>query len=352
MAVAFANASLVAMSLLLAACTTPPEQQAKPVVQLPPAELPAVPTQDELVLRSIVLMQSRLYRVAAPLLVNNAELCKSHARHLLGFAARNRYSYSLAYQAVAQKAIRLGDRLQVMDVLAGSGAARAGVLPGDVLLAVEGKPLPEGEQAERLTASILAPMVNGRAAINLTVQRLGRDTMLHVPLTRSCAFGIELGNTDHLVALSDGHRILVSRGMVQFAGTDEELAYVLAKEIAQNVLARRKSRETGAAIGDLIDNLTRIHPDLHMVNSAGGLKAMPHKQEAQADRLAFYLLARAGYGLDGVVPFVRKLAAEPNGAGHHHYGVLHPVTPSRIAAMDKSAKEVIARQGRSMALLP
>lgn len=344
----------MALSLLLAACTTAPssDQQTRPIVPTLPAELPAVPTQDELALRSIVLQQGRLYRVAAPLLVNNAELCKAHARYLLGFAARNRYSYSSAYQPAAQKVLRLGDKLQVMDVLAGSGAAKAGVLPRDVLLSVEDKPFPEGENADRQTAAVLAPLVAGRSALKLKVQRNGRDMLLHVPLTHTCAFGMELGNTDNIVTFSDGYRILVSRGMMQFAGSDEELAYVLAREIAHNVLSHRKGQEPGAAIGSLIDNLTRIHPDLNMMNSTDGLTPMPQKQDAQADRLAIYMLARAGYNLDGIVPLAHRLASNQPSAARHSYGAMHPVTPFRIAAMERTLKEVRAKQARGTALLP
>ncbi len=340
------------MPLLLAACaTTPPaDKPVKPIVSMPPAELPAVPTQDELTLRSIVLLQDRLYRVAAPLLVNNADLCKAHARPLLGFSARNRYSYASAYQPAARKVLRLGDKLQVMDVLGGSGAAKAGVRSGDVLLSIDNTPFPEGEQAERQTAAVLAPLVNGRSAVSLTVQRNGRDAMLHVPLTYACAFGMELGNTDNVVAFSDGYRILVSRGMLQFAATDDELAYVLAREMAHNVLFPRKGPTAGAAVGSLIDNLTRVHPDLNMMNSTGAMTPMPQKLDVQADRLAVYLLARAGYNLDGIVPFSRRIAQPP--AARYGYGVMHPVTPYRIAAMERAVKEIRAKQARGTTLLP
>ncbi|MGZ3254903.1 MAG: peptidase M48, partial [Burkholderiaceae bacterium] len=45
-------------------------------------------------LQSLVTQQDRLDRVAAPLLVNNPEICKDNARNLLGFTAKNKYSYS------------------------------------------------------------------------------------------------------------------------------------------------------------------------------------------------------------------------------------------------------------------
>ena len=45
-------------------------------------------------LASHVARQERLYRIAAPLLVKNALLCRTNSRALLGFTAKNRMSYS------------------------------------------------------------------------------------------------------------------------------------------------------------------------------------------------------------------------------------------------------------------
>ena len=47
--------------------------------------------QEELV--KMVALQDRLSKVSAPLLINNADLCKTYARNLLGFTAQNKYSY-------------------------------------------------------------------------------------------------------------------------------------------------------------------------------------------------------------------------------------------------------------------
>ena len=74
-------------------------------------------------------LQDRLYSVAAPLLIHNAELCKNQARNLLGFTAKNRYSYPGEYNEAAHVAFGMGERLQVTGVLAGSGAARPACRP-------------------------------------------------------------------------------------------------------------------------------------------------------------------------------------------------------------------------------
>src|SRR5690606_35733170 len=78
-------------------------------------------------LRLLVSGQERLYRVAAPLLVKNVELCRDHARNLLGFSAKNRYSYGDSLSQTARELYGLGEALQVVSMLQESGAAQAGL---------------------------------------------------------------------------------------------------------------------------------------------------------------------------------------------------------------------------------
>lgn len=54
---------------------------------------------------------------------------------------QNRWSYPGDYNEAAHVAFGMDERLQVTSVLAGSGAAKAGLQTGDVLLAAAGKPL-------------------------------------------------------------------------------------------------------------------------------------------------------------------------------------------------------------------
>ena len=124
-----ASPLLVACVALLSACTTPTTQVSGPFNEVPAPDAPA-PTaqqkaaQEELV--KMVALQDRLSKVSAPLLINNADLCKTYARNLLGFTAQNKYSYPGVYADAAQAALGYGEQMQVSGVLPGSGAARAG----------------------------------------------------------------------------------------------------------------------------------------------------------------------------------------------------------------------------------
>jgi hypothetical protein len=346
----------LSVTLLLDGCQTAGPIQPPSAVMVAPVPvapvLPPISTAEQTTLRNWVGLQDRLYHVAAPLLSNNTELCKGNARNLLGFSAKNRYSFSDDFADAAQQMFGLDERLQVMDVLPNSGAAKAGMRRGDILLSVEDKTLPSGVNATRQAAAILGPLVNGKGSVRLNILRGGRPMNVTVPLTNACAFGIELGNSDATAAYSDGRRVLVTRGMLKFARADEELAYVLAREMAHNILGHPQKQRTIVATDSMIDNLIRMHPEKGSLQGSGGIKPMPAELDAAADNLAVYLLARAGYGIDNAPAFWQKLAFEYPANIANGYTALHPSTAARLAALTKASAAVKQKQADKKPLLP
>jgi hypothetical protein len=334
-------------ALALAACTTTgPSRPGQPFGGI------LTSSEDQSALRNLVTQQDRLYRVAGPLLVTNPDLCRASARNLLGFVAKNKYSYSADLADAAQSMFGLDERLQVTGILQGSGAARAGIRKGDRLVAVETSPLPQGPNAERHAAALLAPLVNGRSAIKITVLRNDANMELNVPLTRACAYGVELGNADNVNAYNDGRRVLVTRGMLGFVRSDEELAYVLAREMAHNALQHAAKQNMSGTVGDIIDNLTRMHPDLTTMAGSSGVKATSQELDAAADTLALYMVARAGYGIDGARQFWERLATQYPASVLNGYTAIHPATGFRLAAIAKGTQDVKAKQAAGKPLLP
>jgi beta-barrel assembly-enhancing protease len=359
-------ASLLLASVLIACASVPPadvpdapEAAGAPPTPSAPAvaepvvvPVPVASTTDIRTLETLVAAQDRLYRVAAPLLVNNAELCRNHSRNLLGFTAKNRYSYSSDLVDAAQVVLGVDERLRVTAVLSGSGAARAGIQRGDILVSVEGKGFPPGEHAERQTAALLAPLVAERKRLKLEVLRGSAMKTLDVPLTRACAFSIEFGNTDLVNAYGDGQRVLLTRGMLGAVRGDEELAFVLAKEISHNILAHAARLNQGANTGAIIDNLVRIQPDMTSMVGLSGLRPLPPDLDAAADRLSFYLLARAGYEPERAIPFWRRMAADYPASMLNTYTALHPSTERRVAAMERALRDIRSKRAAKKPLTP
>lgn len=311
----------------------------------------AVPTAEQTALRGMIAMQDRLYKVAAPLLTANTPLCKGNARYLLGFTAKNKYSYSRVMAPAAQS-LGFDDRLQVTDVLPGSGAANNDVKRGDYLVSAGGRPIPEGENAERLTATVLAPLVAGKTPVKLGLQRGGTQMAVTVPLTLACSFSIELGNVDTVNAYSDGRRVLVTRGMMNFAQTDEELAYLIARELGHNALSHPGRQKMVKTIGDVIDNLMRVTPDTTTLAGTAGILPYGQDMDAAADTLALYMLVRAGYSIDNAPNFWRRLATQYPASMPNSYTAIHPSTAYRLAMIGKVTQIINAKKAAGKPLLP
>lgn len=347
----------VTAAALLGACTTPtpnvanqPSQSASApaVIRRPP---PPSLSPEQIALRTLTQQQDRLYNVAAPLLTNNTALCRGNARNLLGFTAKNKYSYPAEFANVAQS-FGFDERLQVTGVLPGSGADKSGVRRGDILLAVANKPLLQGPDAERQAAALLGPLMAGRAPIKLSLLRNNMQQNLIVPLTLACAFNIELGNADNVNAYADGRRVLITRGMINFVKSDEELAYLIAKEMAHNSLGHAIRQRMVATMGSVIDNLMRAHPDVVATAGSGGIRPYPQDLDAAADNLALYMLLRSGYRIDDYSAFWQRVADQypaniPNG-----YTALHPATAYRMTMIDKSIQTLKTKQTTGAPLTP
>jgi len=346
--------------LVLSACETlPPATTATPTAPATPvATAPAAPVITPRVaaaadaLTKMAAMQERLYRVAAPLLINNAELCKGQARNLLGFTARNRYWYPGDYNEGAQVAFGMGERLQVTGVLAGSGAARAGLRRGDELISAGGKPLPTGPNASGAAGAVFGPLVAASATLPMVIERDDKNRQLAIPVTRACGFAIELGNADNVNSYADGQRVMVTRGMVHFAQSDDELAVILAKGMAHNILGHAATTNSTATIGSMITNLSGVRPDTSLLIGSAGIRPMSAEHDSAADNLSLYLLARGGYNVDAAIPFWKRLDKSYPATVLNGYVANHPATAARVTALTASLGEVKGKMASKKPLTP
>jgi len=350
-------ATLLPLMLMLGACETPAPKaaptEAAPVTPVAPVA-PQVDTaklQREADFRDMYAQQSRLYRVAGSLLVANPSLCRHSARNLLGFTAKNKYSYSSEYIDAAHEVLGLDDQLQVMHVMTGSGAASAGIQSGDRLVAVNGIPLPQGANAEHQAGAVLGPEISEHTSISLTVNRAGADMTVKVPLTHACAFLVLNGNTDQVNSYADGIRVMVTKGMMNATQTDEELAYVLSNEMAHNVLGHPNKSHMHDATAQVIDNYARVHPEPSSANDAQ-IKSSTADYEVAADRLGLYMAARAGYAVANANAFWSRIAATnpPTDAGS--YTSTHAINAARLSAITRVASEIKTKQATKKALTP
>ena len=359
----------LAATVFLVAGSTMPESElsepsappATPALAPQPARAPAAPPVAPLVssrspasaaqiaaLRTLLEQQDRLVKVAAPILLNNAALCKRNTRNVTAFIAKTQFSYSSDVAAAARAAFGLGDRLQIMTVFPDSAAASSGLLSGDVLLAVGDNKIAAGPNAERDGMKMIESASKGRSAISLTILRGNAPLTVNLPLSRACAFDIELGNTDNVNSYTDGRRVMVTRGMLDFVRSDEELAYVLAKEIAHAALVRTARPGMHA----MIDKLMVSQATAGAAARTPPLQPYVPVSDATADKLALYMLVLAGDSIDNVLPFWQRVATQVPASNPNSYTALHSATAYRLSVIKAVIATIKLKQSNNLPLIP
>jgi len=124
---------------------------------------------------------------------------------------------------------------------------------------------------------------------------------------------------DNVDAHTEGARMVVYSGMLRFAESDDELAIVLAHELAHELLGQKLSVENA---------------------------------ESEADYLGLYLVARAGYDVTAATQFAKRLGAEFPLALEQRAGHIHPISAARSIALADTLREIEGKLERGEPLEP
>ena len=188
----------------------------------------------------------------------------------------------------------------VLTVMADTPAARAGLVAGDVLLAVNGRALPTGASvaaepkrekwrrlADEAEDEIEAALRQGPA--ELRVLRGGREIRVRLGSIPACLGRVRLARSTQVNAFATGRSVVMTLAMLNFLRSDDELAVVLGHELAHNIFHHRAMRSEEGILRGL------------------GLKpSAVWKREEAADRFGLRLMSAAGYDLDAAIPFWRR----------------------------------------------
>ncbi|HEX6376636.1 MAG TPA: M48 family metallopeptidase [Allosphingosinicella sp.] len=188
----------------------------------------------------------------------------------------------------------------VLTVIAGTPAARAGLAAGDVLLAVNGRPLPTGASvaaepkrekwrrlADEAEAELETALRQGPA--DLRVLREGRILSLRLGSIPACLGRVRLARSTQVNAFATGRNVVMTLAMLNFLRNDDELAVVLGHELAHNIFHHPALRSEEGILRGL------------------GIKpSAMWKREEAADRFGLRLMAAGGYDLDAAIPFWRR----------------------------------------------
>ena len=235
----------------------------------------------------------RLAAIGYRLVTANADRCPQ-PEMVTGMLLHDLGSYDAAARPQVTRAYGLTTGFGLLGVVPGSAAERAGLRRGDEILAVNGAQLGDfaqgamtttasSDRSERFVDLLDAALRKGPA--ELAVRRGSAQFTLALTGQQGCGGRFVMVPDEELNAWTDGYYIAVTSRMMRFAADDAELAFVMAHEMAHNMLDHAQPRRSA-------------NP-----NAAHGKAA-----EFAADSLAVELLARSGHDLAAPERFLRRSA--------------------------------------------
>jgi hypothetical protein len=255
------------------------------------------------------------YRLAAA----NASRC-AEPEMLTGLMLHDMGAYEPAARPAVAKALGLSYGFGVRQLVPGSSGARAGLRRNDEILALDGRDLEDFEpqligsgarydRVERFVTLLGQALAKGPAM--LTVRRGATTVTLPLVGEPGCGGRFTVAPGGDLNAWADGQYVAVTTRMMNYAKSDDELAFVVAHDMAHNIL--HHDEHAGGRSGLLAE----------LGFGANAIKA----DEIAADSYAVGLLAAAGYDLSAPERFLRR-------SGKFHWldlATTHPGTGRRLA---------------------
>ena len=347
----------VAVATIVSSCAVPTTH----FEPLSPAILRAEELkQQKLVVDWQVRQLRRIENVGHGLLVAANVYCSQSVSPRPGLLFLSTHDFGLGLTEAA-RANGFSDTLTIANVATGSSAETAGLRAGDRVVSLFGSPAPTGRGARDEVARLVVKHAStGDVAVEIlrydeTAGRtatMARRSFSFVP-EKACPYGIVLIRDDEVNAGADGNTIFVTSAMLRFVENDDQLATVLAHEIAHNAMSHIQGKQRNTIFGALLGAIVDIGAATQGLNTGGefsksgataGALAFSQDFEREADYVGAYIHANAGRPIANSPEFWRRMAQEnPKSIV---FAGSHPTTAERFVRLDATVSEIERKLAR------
>lgn len=168
---------------------------------------------------------------------------------------------------------------------------------------------------------------------------------------------------------SEGYKIVIYKGILQYLKTSDEMAAVVAHEMGHHLAKHNEETRNNAVAGAAVTGILtavilgaanannpyslsyeqqrqqqKTIENMMNLGAYVGIRSYSKEQEREADLLATYLLSRSGYSLskaqNAMVVLARFAGEEASNPTHKAFLESHPAGAERVVAWRKAMEEI------------
>ncbi len=301
----------------------------------------------------------RLESVSFRVLIKGIDYCKKldHTATYLGFHFWSNQQLQPEWREVAQSKLNLGSKPQISFVVPSSPSDTAGLRAYDKIVEING--------VVAQTVPDTLKMINEASAtgtpVTFTILRSDGRQMISVTPVMSCKSKVIMGNENSINTTADGEVIQVSRGLLNFARSDDEVAAIVSHQLAHNARKHQRTNKITGVLGGVVGGIFGGAADVALGlvtggtfvtgtftqlgweagNSMAGGTSVSQLQQADQDSL--HLMSMAGYEIENVPAFWRRVQEFDDPEIINGLRNSHPFLQERFLTMEATQKEITER---------
>lgn len=345
---------LLALLLLLTACATQTHKPKEPA-EISEAHKEAWAEEIRKWRRDSDKLESVSFRV----LTKGIDYCKKldHIAPYLGVQFWSNQQLQPEWHEVARSKFNLGSEPQISFVVPSSPANSAGLQAYDKIIEVNGMVA----QTVPDTVKIINEAAASGNPVSFTIRRADERQTISVTPVIACKSKVLMANENSINTASDGELIKVSRGLLQFAGSDEEIAVIVSHQLAHNARKHQRTNKITGALGGIVGGVVGGAADVALGLVTGGMfvtgtftqlgweagnsmaGSTSVSQLQQADQDSLHLMNMAGYEMENVPVFWRRVQEFNDPKIINGLRNSHPFLQERTLTMETTQKEIRER---------